>query len=232
MSVAYSTMSRNPLGRLGHNLSVREYLAGFVIAPSTRDVFPWLVGHVAVRIVQRNDILDRRQKLKFGALLRLGPAQLDGAHKRREWHLAPVLRRAQWRWRRRGKLGPVPAVVPAGVPQLRPDVLHGGCCAVAHRGRREASAAALPLGAVCGLLRALRREEVLRGSFEGCACEPGGLVGGWRGHVGAGGGEYRLKGLGSELGHWWCVRAVVARVCGWQGEKGEVLYIRVGDRQR
>ncbi len=62
------TMSRNPLGRLGHNLSIREYLAGFIIAPYTRDVLPWLVGHVAVRVVQRNDVLDRRQELKLGPL--------------------------------------------------------------------------------------------------------------------------------------------------------------------
>ena len=56
------------LGRLGHNLSIRKYLTRFVVAPSTRDILPRFVRHVTIRIVQRNDVLDWRQKLKLSPL--------------------------------------------------------------------------------------------------------------------------------------------------------------------
>ena len=69
--------------------------------------------------------------------LRLGPTHLDGAHERRERHLA-VLRRAQRalggpplgqrrRWRRRGQLRPLEVLRGdhlTGIPNLRPDARH------------------------------------------------------------------------------------------------------------
>ncbi len=53
------------LGRLGHNLGIREDLPGFVVTAYTRDVLPWFIGYIAVGVIQRNDVLHRRQKLKF-----------------------------------------------------------------------------------------------------------------------------------------------------------------------
>jgi hypothetical protein len=58
--------SGKALGRLGHNLRVREDLAGFVVALAyARDILPWLIGYIAVCIIQRNYVLHLRQKLKL-----------------------------------------------------------------------------------------------------------------------------------------------------------------------
>jgi len=68
------------LGRLGHNLSVREDLAGFVVAAHTGDVLPRLIRHVTLSVIQHNDVLDRRQKLKLALFgFGFGTAGLDGA---------------------------------------------------------------------------------------------------------------------------------------------------------
>ncbi len=53
------------LSRLGHNLSIRKDLAGFVVTAYTGDVLPRLVGHVALRVIQHNDVLHWWQKLKL-----------------------------------------------------------------------------------------------------------------------------------------------------------------------
>ena len=141
------------LSRLGHNLSIRKYLACFVVASSTRNVLPWLIRHITIRVIERNDVPNRRQKLKLRPLcsfntnlsviftvqyfgfsvrtLRFGPAQLDGAHKCRKWHFIdiPVLRRAQRHRHRRWsswELRPVPVVSSrSGLPYLRPDYFLG-----------------------------------------------------------------------------------------------------------
>jgi len=55
----------SPLSRLGHNLGVRKYLAGFVVTAYTGDILPRLIGHVTLGVIQHNDVLHRRQKLKF-----------------------------------------------------------------------------------------------------------------------------------------------------------------------
>ena len=56
------------LSRLGHNLSIRKYLACFVVASSTRHVLPRLIRHITIRVIERNDVPNRRQKLKLRPL--------------------------------------------------------------------------------------------------------------------------------------------------------------------
>ena len=120
------------LSRLGHDLSVREDLARFVVPTHTGDVLPRLIWHVTLSVIQHNDVLHRWQNLKLALWvfpsvllclfqrtsetrtlsLGFGTAGLDGAYERREGHLA-VLRWTKWccvfgrgsRSRRRGPLG-------------------------------------------------------------------------------------------------------------------------------
>ena len=223
------------LGRLGHDLSVREDLAGLVVAAHTGDVLPRLGRHVALRVVQHDDVLHRRQKLKLAlwscrcspvSLIFLdvsvekrtsggfgfGTFGLDGAHERREGHLA-VLRRAERRALGGGGRGPVGELGPvhvlcrddlAGVPDLRPEGRDrrrarrgrgqgGGAAAAAGHGGGSLAGGHLGLGAVGGFLGPLGGVGVLVGGFERGAGEPAGLAGGrwrwwWRGGRGGGGG--------------------------------------------
>lgn len=212
------------LSRLGHDLSVREDLARFVVAAHTGDVLPRLIWYVTLVVIQHDDILHWWQKLKLalwfppvisfkrgrGARTRtfgfgFGTAGLDGAHERREGHLA-VLRWAKWccvfgscgcsggplgERCRCGELGPVEILCRhhlAGVPHFRPEARY---CRRRRRARRgggggqgDGAGAAgcfargqLAFGAVCGFLCSLGCVGVLVGCFERWACEPGGLAG-------------------------------------------------------
>lgn len=53
------------LSRLGHDLSVREDLARFVVAAHTGDVLPRLIRYVTLIVIQHDDILHWWQKLKL-----------------------------------------------------------------------------------------------------------------------------------------------------------------------
>jgi hypothetical protein len=115
------------LSRLGHYLGVRKYLAGFVVTAYTGNILPRLIRRVALSVIQRNHVLDWRQKLKLAlwkfpkqpsACVRekptpkertigfgSGTAGFDGAYERREGYFA-VLRRTKWRVFGEGR-GPV-----------------------------------------------------------------------------------------------------------------------------
>lgn len=84
------------LSRLGHNLSVRKDLAGFVVTAYTGNILPRLIGHVTLSVIQRDNVLHWWQELEL-ALIGLGfsTAGFDGTYERREGYLAD-LRRTKW----------------------------------------------------------------------------------------------------------------------------------------
>jgi hypothetical protein len=64
-SLSFKVRGMLLLARLGHDLSVREDLAGFVVAAHTGDVLPRLIGHVTLGVIQRDDVLHWWQELKL-----------------------------------------------------------------------------------------------------------------------------------------------------------------------